>query len=95
MTATIYTLESVNMICGDTGQGSAPGVSTHLVLQELKLPGLEENYVDHAPGGAGIDTPARALLPDNIAGPRLQPIAPLGDRRKGPPALGGDSRAAV
>lgn len=54
MTATIYTLESVNMICGDTGDGSAPGVSTHLVLQELKLPGLEENYVDHAPGGAAI-----------------------------------------
>jgi phage tail tube protein FII len=50
----IYTLESVNLICGNTGNKSAPGISTHLVLQELKLPALEENYVDHAPGGAPI-----------------------------------------
>jgi uncharacterized protein len=50
----IYTLESVNLICGNTGNKNAPGISTHLVLQELKLPALEENYVDHAPGGAPI-----------------------------------------
>ena len=52
--ATVYTLESANIICGDTRGISAPGVSTHLVLQELKLPAMEENYVDHAPGGAPI-----------------------------------------
>jgi uncharacterized protein len=52
--ATIYVMESANLICGDTRGSSAPGISTHLVLQELKLPGLEENYVDHAPGGASI-----------------------------------------
>jgi phage tail tube protein FII len=51
---TVYTMESANLICGDAGQKTAPGISTHLVLQELKLPGLEENYVDHAPGGAPI-----------------------------------------
>jgi len=53
---TIYTMESANLICGDAGPGGkgAPGISTHLVLQELKLPALEENYVDHAPGGAPI-----------------------------------------
>ena len=52
--ATIYVMESANVICGDTGGKSTAGISTHLVLQELKLPGLEENYVDHAPGGAPI-----------------------------------------
>jgi uncharacterized protein len=54
---TVYTMESANMICGDTSpqeMGPSPGISTHLVLQEVKLPGLEENYVDHAPGGAPI-----------------------------------------
>jgi len=50
----IYTMESANMICGNTGNKTAPGITTHLVLQELKLPGLEENYVDHAPAGASV-----------------------------------------
>ena len=52
--ATIYVMESANVICGLSGGKSAPGISTHLVLQELKLPTLEENYVDHAPAGAPI-----------------------------------------
>lgn len=59
---TIYVMESANLICGNTrgpasggGQAqTAPGISTHLVLQELKLPGFEENNVDHAPGGAMV-----------------------------------------
>src|SRR4029077_9622670 len=52
---TIYTMESANMLVGDTGDNaSAPGISTHLTLQELKLPALEENYVDHNPGGAPL-----------------------------------------
>jgi phage tail tube protein FII len=54
MGTTIYTLESANLICGNTGNKTAPGISTHLVLQELKLPALEENNVDHSPGGAPI-----------------------------------------
>lgn len=49
-----YTMESVNLICGDAGDGSNPGVSTHLVIRELKLPGLEENNVDHTAGGAWV-----------------------------------------
>jgi len=56
--STIYVMESANIICGDTRAGgagmSAPGISTHLVLQELKLPAMEENTVDHAPGGAPV-----------------------------------------
>jgi Bacteriophage tail tube protein len=62
--ATIYVMESVNLICGDTrsavpGGVAAPGISTHLTLQELKLPAIEENFVDHTPGGApiGIEIP--------------------------------------
>jgi hypothetical protein len=56
----IYTLESANLICGDVSNKTAPGISTHLVLQELKLPTLEENYVDHNAGGAniGIEIPS-------------------------------------
>jgi phage tail tube protein FII len=55
----VYTMESANLLCGDLGTSSAPGISTHLVLQELKLPGLEENFVDHTPAGApiGIEVP--------------------------------------
>jgi phage tail tube protein FII len=52
---TIYVMESANLIVGDRGNnGSAAGISTHLVLQELTLPMLEENNVDHAPGGAPV-----------------------------------------
>jgi phage tail tube protein FII len=54
MPATLYTLESANMICGDTGDASTPGISTHLEISNMKLPGLEENYVDHTPGGAPV-----------------------------------------
>lgn len=54
MAASIYTMESVNMVCGDTGDQSAPGISTHLEISDLKLPAIERNYVDHTAGGAPI-----------------------------------------
>lgn len=54
MPATVYVMESVNLICGDSGTEAAPGKSTHLTIAELKLPGMEENYVDFLPGGAPI-----------------------------------------
>jgi phage tail tube protein FII len=47
-------MESANLICGDTGGDAAPGQTTHLTLAELKLPGMEENYVDFLPGGAPV-----------------------------------------
>jgi hypothetical protein len=50
MANTVYVMESANLFCGDHD----PSSSNHLTLQELKLPGLEENYVDHAPGGAPL-----------------------------------------
>src|SRR5215469_16175558 len=46
----LLTLEAVNLYCGDDN----PTASNHLVLQELKLPELNENYVEHAAGGAPI-----------------------------------------
>ncbi len=50
----LFTMESVNLICGDTGDRAQPGETTHLEIRELKLPALEENYMDHAAGGAPI-----------------------------------------
>jgi phage tail tube protein FII len=76
MAGTVYVMEGANLICGDTvsgGDGRAPGVSTHLVLQELKLPAMEENYVEHTPAGApvGIEVPThinRLEATFNLAG---------------------------
>src|SRR5215216_2399381 len=50
MAMDVYIMEGANLFCGDHD----PTNSTHLILQELKLPGLEENYSDHTPGGAPI-----------------------------------------
>ena len=54
MAATLYVMEAANMICGDTGDANAPGISTHLEIINLKLPSLEEHLVDHTPGGAPV-----------------------------------------
>jgi len=53
---TIYVMEGANLICGDSvgEMGPMPGISTHLVLQEVKLPTMEENYAEHTPAGAPI-----------------------------------------
>ena len=42
------------MVCGDTGDAAAPGISTHLEITNLKIPMLEINYVDVTPGGAPV-----------------------------------------
>lgn len=54
MPIAVYTMEAANLIVGGSGTDAAPGKSTHLVLAELKLPGMEENYVDFLPGGAPV-----------------------------------------
>jgi phage tail tube protein FII len=46
----IHVLEAANLFCGDED----PTNSTHLIIANLKLPGLEENFVEHNPGGAPI-----------------------------------------
>jgi uncharacterized protein len=50
MAGTIYIMEAANLFCGD----EADSESQHLRLSEIKLPGLEENYVDHVAGGAPL-----------------------------------------
>lgn len=47
---TTLILESVNLFCGDDN----PTNSNHLRLLELKLPEINENYVEHAAGGAPV-----------------------------------------
>lgn len=44
----VRTLEAANLFCGATGQ------SNHLRLANVKLPDVEEVYVDHRPGGAPV-----------------------------------------
>lgn len=43
-------LEGANLFCGNAN----PDASNHLVLAELRLPAFEENYINHAPGGAPV-----------------------------------------
>jgi uncharacterized protein len=45
--STIYVMEAANLFCGDHD----PTKSKHLTLTDLKLPTLEERFVDHMPGG--------------------------------------------
>ncbi len=49
MTA-LYVMEAANLFCGDHD----PAASKHLTLEELALPGLQENFVDHHPGGSRV-----------------------------------------
>ena|SRR5215204_3339234 len=53
---TIYTMEAANLFCSNLGVENQPGFTTHLMLQELKLPGLEENFVDFLPAGSPVAT---------------------------------------
>lgn len=46
----IFAMEAANLYCGD----HQPNRSNHLTLQSLKLPTLEENFADHAAGGAAV-----------------------------------------
>lgn len=50
MASDLLILQNVNLYAGNTD----PTASNHLVIQELKVPNLEENYVDHVAGGAPI-----------------------------------------
>jgi P2 family phage contractile tail tube protein len=50
MSGTFYLMESANLFCGDHD----PTKSKHLTLAELKLPDLQEQFVDHNAGGAPV-----------------------------------------
>jgi uncharacterized protein len=48
----VWTMESANLYCGSgPDDGNA---SNHLTLTELKLPGLDVQFVDHRAGGAPV-----------------------------------------
>jgi P2 family phage contractile tail tube protein len=47
-----WTMEAANLFCGESP--SDANASNHLTLTELKLPGLDMQYVDHRAGGAPV-----------------------------------------
>lgn len=52
----IRTMEAANIVCGLTGP------SNHLRAQAIRLPGMEEVYVDHRPGGAPMAIEVDVML---------------------------------
>ncbi len=48
--SSLFILESANLFVGNAD----PTNSKHLAIKELKLPSLEENTVDHMPGGSRV-----------------------------------------
>jgi P2 family phage contractile tail tube protein len=81
----IITLEAANLFCGDHDPSAEN--SNHLTIQNLKLPGLEENNSDHTAGGAPIgieiDTHVVKLAATfNLIGWNPQVIKLLGESRR-------------
>src|SRR5215831_10914229 len=56
----VWTMEEANLFCGAGPEDSAH--SNHLVLAELKLPGLDINYVDHRASGAPVTIEIPTIL---------------------------------
>lgn len=50
MANSIYMMEAANIFVGDDN----PNASNHMTIQTLKLPSLEENFVEHNAGGSAI-----------------------------------------
>jgi hypothetical protein len=48
----VLTMEKANLYCGAAPTDT--NASNHLTITELKLPGLDEQYTDHRPGGAPV-----------------------------------------
>lgn len=48
MPSDLWVMESANIFCGDVD----PSRSQHLTITSVKLPNMEEKYVDHEAGGA-------------------------------------------
>jgi phage tail tube protein FII len=48
--STLYTMEAANIFAGSDD----PSATNHLAIQEVKLPGFEENFADHIAGGAVV-----------------------------------------
>jgi phage tail tube protein FII len=52
MPNTLFVMEKANLFCGKVAADQAN--SNHLILAELKLPTMDEQYVDHRAGGAPL-----------------------------------------
>ena len=53
LTTPLLTMEAANIFCGVT-QPDNPSNSNHLRLTDVKLPGFDEQYVDHRATGAPV-----------------------------------------
>lgn len=53
MANAVWTLEDVNLFCGDGPNNNTD--SNHLVLTEMKLPGIDVQYTDHRSGGGMVN----------------------------------------
>lgn len=49
----VWTLEDVNLFCGDGPSNNVD--SNHLVLTEMKLPAIDSQFTDHRAGGAMVN----------------------------------------
>jgi P2 family phage contractile tail tube protein len=58
MSQNIFILEAANLYCGDFDTS----LSQHLTISELKLPNVEENYVDHQAGGSPFTIEVDTIL---------------------------------
>jgi hypothetical protein len=58
MTTQPLTLEAASIFCGARSAEN----SNHLRLMNVKLPGYEESYIDHKPGGAPIGIEVDVLV---------------------------------
>ena len=67
-------LEHCNLFCGT--QNPSPGVSNHLLLSELQLPKLQEQYIDHRPGGAPLAIEVDVILQHLEASFQLMGLQP-------------------
>ncbi|USQ97238.1 phage major tail tube protein [Caulobacter sp. RL271] len=86
MASSLYFMEAANLFVGDHD----PTASLHLVLESLKLPGLEETTQEWTPGGAvaGVEV-GMSVLKKLDAGFKLKGVQPeiltqfgLGSKRR-------------
>lgn len=55
-----WTLEDANLFCGS--QPQTTGASNHLILTEMKLPAIDQQYADHRATGASISAEINTVI---------------------------------
>jgi P2 family phage contractile tail tube protein len=61
MSNSVWTMEEANIFCG-SGPLDGTNSSNHLTLTEVKLPGLDQQYVDHRAGGAPVTVEISTIM---------------------------------